>query len=120
MYNRKWTLALLVMPLIASPIVGANSQPISTGRAVVEVEVVPLQNGKIPRDVQCVEKVKVLKGTASIQSFTGKRKQVQENEEVCITPSGDLIALAARGELPNIPGGGVTPPCVSPSARNCR
>ena len=118
MYSRSSTLALLVMVLLAAPVGGANAQATSTGGAVVEVEVVPLKNGKIPQDVECVERVKVT-GRARIQTFTGQRRNL-ENEEVCITPSGDLRVTVARGETPGFGGGGVTPPCVSASSTGCR
>jgi hypothetical protein len=100
------------------PVVGANAQPISTSRgAVIEVTVEPLRNGKPPQDVRCVERVKVIKGTASIQTFTGRRKEIAEGEEVCITPSGELETVSAA--LPPPPGGppsgGPTPPtpCIT-------
>jgi hypothetical protein len=113
MYSPRWTSALPMMALLAMPVVGANAQPISTsGGAVVEVTVEPLRNGKIPREVECVEKVKVVKGTASIQTFTGKRRELHENEEVCITPSGDLKVSLAQIEIPSFSSAGVTPPCV--------
>ena len=112
MDSRRWTPALLVMALLAAPVIGANSQPISTGGGVVEVTVEPLRNGKIPREVQCVEKVRVVSGTASIESFTGKRRELHENEEVCITPSGELTVSTAQGpDMGGTPSGGLTP-CV--------
>ena len=110
MDSRRWTPALLVMVLFAATVGGANSQAVSTGGAVVEVTVEPLRNGKIPQDVECVERVKVT-GRATIQTFTGKRREL-ENEEVCITPSGDLTVRTAQGEVPGF-SGGVTPPCVT-------
>ena len=117
MYNARYTRALLIMALLAVPVLGANAQPISTSAgAVVEVTVEPLRNGKPPQEVQCVEKVKVVKGTASIQTFTGKRRELHENEEVCITPSGELTTVsAALPPPPGPPSGGPTPPtpCVT-------
>src|SRR5262249_54085789 len=114
MYSRRRTPALLMMALLVAPVGVANSQPISTsGGAVVEVTVVPLRNGKPPQEVQCVEKVKVVKGTASIQTFAGKRRELHENEEVCITPSGELTVSTALATPPGSnppPGGSVTPP----------
>jgi hypothetical protein len=73
---------------------------------------VPLKNGKPPQEVQCVQEVTVVKGTASIQTFTGKRRELHEGEKVCITPTGDLTTSTAL-LIPIPPGGGVTPPCVT-------
>jgi len=114
MYSRRSTPALLMMVLLAVPVGGgAHSQPISTSAgAVIDVTVVPLKNGKPPQEVQCVQEVTVVKGTASIQTFTGKRKELHEGEKVCITPTGDLTTSTAL-LIPIPPGGGVTPPCVT-------
>ena len=54
------------------------------------------KEGKPPQEVQCVEEVKVVKGTASIQTFTGRRKELREGEKVCITPTGELTTLQRR------------------------
>src|SRR5262249_7517497 len=115
MYSHRSTPALMVMALLVVPFVGANAQPISTSAgAVVEVTVEPLRNGKPPQEVQCVEKVKVVKGTASIQTFTGRRRELHENEEVCITPSGELtVSTAAVEQGGGPPSGSTTPPCVT-------
>jgi hypothetical protein len=114
MYSRRSTPALLMMALLAVPVSGAHSQAISTsGGAVVEVTVVPLKNGKPPQEVQCVEEVTVVKGTASIQTFTGRRKELHEGEKVCITPSGELTTSTALIIPPGPPSGGTTPPCVT-------
>jgi hypothetical protein len=116
MCSHRSTPGLLMMALLAVPLGGAHSQPISTSAgAVVEVTVVPLRNGKPPQEVQCVEKVKVVKGTASIETFTGKRRELHENEEVCITPTGELTVSTAAVEQGGGPpsGGGTTPPCVT-------
>jgi hypothetical protein len=113
MYSRRSTPALLMMVLLAVPVSGAHSQPISTSAgAVIDVTVVPLKNGKPPQEVQCVQEVTVVKGTASIQTFTGKRRELHEGEKVCITPTGDLTTDTAL-LIPVPPGGGVTPPCVT-------
>jgi hypothetical protein len=114
MYSRRSTPALLMMVLLAVPVGGgAHSQPISTSAgAVIDVTVVPLKNGKPPQEVQCVQEVTVVKGTASIQTFTGKRRELHEGEKVCITPTGDLTTSTAL-LIPIPPGGGVTPPCVT-------
>ena len=114
MYSRRSTPALLTMVLLAVPLGGGvHSQPISTSAgAVIDVTVVPLKNGKPPQEVQCVQEVTVVKGTASIQTFTGKRKELHEGEKVCITPTGDLTTSTAL-LIPIPPGGGVTPPCVT-------
>jgi len=117
MYSPRYTPALLMMALLALPVVGANAQPISTSSgAVVEVTIEPLRNGKPPREVQCVEKVKVVKGTASIQTFTGQRKELQEGEEACITPSGQLTTTTAaiQQQGGGNPGGTTPPtPCIT-------
>ena len=114
MYSRRSTPALLMMALLAVPIGAAHAQPISTSAgAVIEVTVVPLKNGKPPQEVQCVEEVTVVKGTASIQTFTGKRKELHEGEKVCITPTGDLTTSTALLIPGTPPSGGVTPPCVT-------
>ena len=114
MYSRRSTPALLMMVLLAVPVGGgAHSQPISTSAgAVIDVTVVPLKNGKPPQEVQCVQEVTVVKGTASIQTFTGKRRELHEGEKVCITPTGDLTESTAL-LIPVPPGGGITPPCVT-------
>jgi hypothetical protein len=116
MYSRRSTPALLMMALLAVPVGGAHSQqPISTSAgAVVEVKVVPLnKEGKPPQEVQCVQEVTVVKGTASIQTFTGRRKELREGEKVCITPTGELTSDTAL-LVPVPPGGSVTPPsCIS-------
>jgi hypothetical protein len=113
MYSRRSTPALLMTVLLAVPVSGAHSQPISTSAgAVIDVTVVPLKNGKPPQEVQCVQEVTVVKGTASIQTFTGKRRELHEGEKVCITPTGDLTTSTAL-LIPIPPGGGVTPPCVT-------
>ena len=113
MYSRRSTHALLMMALLAAPVGGAHSQPISTSAGgVVEVTVVPLKNGKPPQEVRCVQEVTVLKGTASIQTFTGRRKELREGEKVCITPTGELTEDTAL-LIPIPPGGGVTIPCIT-------
>jgi hypothetical protein len=114
MYSRRSTPALLMMVLLAVPVGGgAHSQPISTSAgAVIDVTVVPLKNGKPPQEVQCVQEVTVVKGTASIQTFTGRRRELHEGEKVCITPTGELTTSTAL-LIPIPPGGGVTPPCVT-------
>jgi len=116
MHSPRWTTPLLMMALLAVPVVGANAQqPISTGGgAIVEVEVVEPKNGKPPRDVRCVEKVKVIKGTANIQ-VAGQRRELHENEEVCVTPDLTLlVTTTAQTEQGGGPPGGVTPPpCVT-------
>ena len=113
MYGHRSTPALLMMVLLAVPVSDAHSQPISTSAgAVIEVTVVPLKNGKPPQEVQCVQEVTVVKGTASIQTFTGKKKELHEGEKVCITPTGDLTTSTAL-LIPVPPGGGITPPCVT-------
>src|SRR5215475_2089257 len=105
MYRRRSTPALLMMVLLAVPVSGAHSQPISTSAgAVIEVTVVPLKNGKPPQEVQCVQEVTVVKGTASIQTFTGKKKELHEGEKVCITPTGELTTSTAL-LIPVPPGG---------------
>ena len=113
MYSRRHIPALLMLAFLAMPALDAKAQPISTSQgAVIEVTVEPLRNGKPPRDVRCVERVKVVKGKASIQTFTGRRKEILEGEEVCITPSGELTTESASIEQQNNPGG-ITPPCVT-------
>jgi hypothetical protein len=114
MYSRRSTPALLMMTLLAVTAGSAHSQPISTSRGgVVEVTVVPLtKEGKPPQEVRCVQEVTVVKGTASIQTFTGRRKELREGEKVCITPTGELTSDTAL-LVPVPPGGSVTPPCVT-------
>ena len=114
MYSRRHIPALLMLAFLAIPGLDANAQPISTSQgAVIEVTVEPLRNGKPPRDVRCVERVKVVKGKASIQTFTGRRKEILEGEEVCITPSGELTTESAAIEQQGNNPGGITPPCVT-------
>lgn len=113
MYSRKSTPTLLMMALLAASGGGAHSQPISTSAgAVVEVTVVPTRDGKPPQEVRCVQEVTVVKGTASIQTFTGRRKELREGEKVCITPTGELTSDTAL-LVPIPPGGGITPPCIT-------
>src|SRR5262245_33561425 len=118
MHRPRYTPPLLITAFLAMPFVDANAQPISTsGGTVVEVTVEPLQDGKPPRDVRCVERVKVISGRPiSVQTFTGRRKEVPPGEEVCITPSGELTTVsAALPPPPGPPSGGPTPPtpCVT-------
>jgi hypothetical protein len=117
MYSPRYTPALLVMAVLAMPVVDASAQQTSIGGGtVVEVTVEPLRDGKPPRDVRCVERVKVISGKPiSVQTFTGKRKELAPGDEVCITPSGELTTVsAALAPSPgNPPSTGTTPPCVS-------
>jgi hypothetical protein len=114
MYSRRSTPLLLMTALLAMPVGGAHSQGISTSQgAVLEVTVVPLnKEGKPPQEVQCVQEVTVVKGTASIETFTGRRKELREGEKVCITPTGELTTSTAL-LVPVPPGGGITPPCIT-------
>ena len=114
MYSRRHIPALLLLAFVAMPALDTKTQPISTSAgAVIEVTIEPLKNGKPPQDVRCVERVKVIKGKASIQSFSGARKEIPEGEEVCITPSGELTTESAAIEQQGNNPGGVTPPCVT-------
>ena len=114
MYSRRHIPALLMLAFLALPALDTKAQPISTSAgAVIEVTVEPLRNGKPPHDVRCVERVKVVKGKASIQTFTGRRKEILEGEEVCITPSGELTTESAAIEQQGNNPGGITPPCVT-------
>src|SRR5215831_2418541 len=112
MYVPRDTRALLTVAFLAISALDANAQLSTSQGAVIEVTVEPLRNGKPPRDVRCVERVKLVKGKASIQTFTGRRKEILEGEEVCITPSGELTTESAAIEQQNNPGG-ITPPCVT-------
>jgi len=115
MYSRRHIPALLMVAFLAIPALDTKAQPISTSQgAVIEVTVEPLKNGKPPQDVRCVERVKVIKGKASIQSFSGARKEIPEGEEVCITPSGQLTTASSAALAPGSPpSAGPTPPCVT-------
>lgn len=115
MYSRRHIPALLMLAFLAMPALDTKAQPISTSAgAVIEVTVEPLRNGKPPQDVRCVERVKVVKGKASIQSFSGARQEIPEGEEVCITPSGQLISASSAALAPGSgpPSAGPTPPTI--------
>ena len=112
MYSPRYTPALLMMALLAVPVVGANAQ--TGGGGEVNITIEPTVNGKPPKDVQCVERIEVIKGTFELTTFTGVKKQLPPGV-YCVTATGEVsTASAAQGESGGNPPGGSTPPtCVT-------